>query len=340
MNSYERVMAAFRHEEADMVPLTEFGVNERVWKALGAESLYDWQLKAGYDLVSVRIKYDRKYTTETEFTDEWGIGYHDNGEATPHAVNNPIKGPEDIDKLILPDPDAPYKFQYLDKVVSDLKGERAISFSTRAFFLWAAELVGMDKLLLYMAVEPEFVDELFDKICENQIAVAKNAIKMGADFVVDTDDYGFNTGPLMSPAMFDEFCAPKIKRFADAIHEAGGKLIKHSDGNINKLLDSIVGANIDALHSIDPTANMDLAAVKAKYGDKITLIGNIDCGNLLTFGNPEEVDEAVKNAIKTAAAGGGYIVASSNTIPMTAKPENVQAIIDATRKYGKYPIAL
>ena len=49
MNSYERIMAAFRHEEADRVPITEFGVNPKVWQALGAKSLYEFQQQADYD---------------------------------------------------------------------------------------------------------------------------------------------------------------------------------------------------------------------------------------------------------------------------------------------------
>ena len=340
MTSRERIMLAFDHKEADTVPLTEFGVNEKVWRASGCDSLYEFQQKAGYDLISVRIKYNRFYSDERTFKDEWGIGYIDNGEATPHATSHPITGPEDIDKLVLPDPDDPFKFQYLEQLVHDYKGQKAICFSTRAFFLWATEMYGMDNLLVDMALEPEFVDELLDKICENQIAVAKNALRMGAEFVVDTDDYGSTHAPIISPEMFNKFCKSKITKFADAIHAAGGRMIKHSDGNINPLLADIVDCHIDALHSIDPTAHMNLAEVKAKYGDKITLFGNIDCGNLLTFGTEEDVYEAVKNAIKVAGPGGGYVVASSNTIPQTAKPENVQAIIDATRKYGKYPLNL
>ena len=340
MNGRERIMAAFDHREADTVPLTEFGVNEKIWRADGCNSLYEFQQKAGYDLISVRIKYNRFYEDETFFRDEWGIGYHDNGEATPHATVHPVQGPEDMDKLILPDPDDPFKFQYLEQLVKDYKGEKAICFSTRAFFLWASEIMGMDKLLENMALEPEFIEDLFDKIVDNQIAVAKNAIKMGAEFIVDTDDYGSNIGPIISPSMFEEFCADRIIRMADAVHEAGGKFIKHSDGNINKLLDQIVDCHIDALHSIDPTAHMNLAEVKQKYGDRITLFGNIDCGNLLTYGTVEDVENAVKEAIKVAGPGGGYVVASSNTIPQTAKPENVWAIINAARKYGKYPIEL
>ena len=205
-------------------------------------------------------------------------------------------------------------------------------------WLWACDLVGMSEMMELMYDEPEFVDELFDKIMEHQIAVCKNAIRIGADIIDETDDYGFNNGPLVSPAMFKEFCAPRIKKFADAIHEAGGKVIKHSDGDIKLLFDDIVATGVDAHHSMDPEAGVDIAYMKKTYGDKLCLIGNIDCGNLLAFGTPEDVREAVRKCIEIAGPGGGYIVASSNSLPATAKPENVKMIVDAAREFGKYPL--
>lgn len=340
MNSYERIMAAFRHEEADMVPLTEFGVNDKIWKALGAKSLYEFQQQADYDLINVRIKYKAIEDDGVNYTDEWGIGFKRNEEATGHATVHPIQGPEDMNKLILPSTDDPYRFYYLEEAVKDYKGKKAICFSTRAMFLWAAELCGMDNILMLMFTDPEFVEDLLDKILENQIGVVRNAIKMGADIIDDTDDFAFNTGPLMSPTMFDDIMAPRLKIFADAVHDAGALLIKHTDGNVNKILPSIVGCGVDAYHSIDPMAGMDLGNVKQLYGDKITLFGNVDCGNLLAFGSTEDVRMAVKECIRVGAPGGGYVLASSNTIPASAKPENVQMMIDATREFGKYPLSL
>ena len=72
-------------------------------------------------------------------------------------------------------------------------------------------------------------------------------------------------------------------------------------------------------HSVDPTAGMVLADVKKKFGDKITLFGNIDCGNLLMFKGREEVKQAVIDCIRDAAVGGGYVLASSNTIPLLSE---------------------
>ena len=99
----------------------------------------------------------------------------------------------------------------------------------------------MDNLLTLMLTDPEFVEDLLDKILDNQIKTVTNAIKAGADIIDDTDDFASGIGPLISPAMFNKFIVPRLTKFADAVHAAGGLLIKHTDGNVNKILDMIVG---------------------------------------------------------------------------------------------------
>jgi uroporphyrinogen decarboxylase len=83
---------------------------------------------------------------------------------------------------------------------------------------------------------------------------------------------------------------------------------------------------------------MDIGVVKREYGDRVCLIGNIDCGHLLPHGTAEEVEAAVKECIAQAAIGGGFILSSSNSIHSSVNPENYRAMIEATRKFGSYPL--
>ena len=69
-------------------------------------------------------------------------------------------------------------------------------------------------------------------------------------------------------------------------------------------------------------------------------MGNVDCGDLLSFGTRNEVREAVKECIRKAGKGGGYICMSSNSIHGAVKPENYVEMIKAIRDYGKYPLSL
>jgi uroporphyrinogen decarboxylase len=102
----------------------------------------------------------------------------------------------------------------------------------------------------------------------------------------------------------------------------------------------IVDSGIDCLDPIDPQGGMDLAEVKAKYGDRIAVKGNVDCVHLMSFGTPDEVVEATKEALRKGMPGGGYILSSSNSIHSAVKPENYKAMLDTLKEYGSYPMTL
>ena len=97
-------------------------------------------------------------------------------------------------------------------------------------------------------------------------------------------------------------------------------------------------AGIDAIDPLEPLAGMDIGQVKQTYGDRIALMGNLDCTELLPNATPGEVEEAVKETISKAAPGGGYVLASSNSIHPAVKPENYRAMVDAARRWGNYPL--
>ena len=154
------------------------------------------------------------------------------------------------------------------------------------------------------------------------------------------DDYAWRQGPMMSPAHFREFIYPYLKELVRHIHECGAYVIKHSDGNLWPILDMIVDSGVDAINPLEPIAGMDIAEVKAAYGQRVCVVGNIDCGELLCRGEVGEVRAAVKQCIAKASPGGGHILSSSNSIQSGAKPENVKAMANACREFGTYPIAL
>ena len=80
----------------------------------------------------------------------------------------------------------------------------------------------------------------------------------------------------------------------------------------------------------------DIYEIKAQYGDKITLVGNIDVASVLSFGTPTEVRESTREHIERLGADGGYVVCSSHSIIDSVPPENYTAMIEATKEFGTY----
>jgi uroporphyrinogen decarboxylase len=166
----------------------------------------------------------------------------------------------------------------------------------------------------------------------------KNAAEAGADVLLTGDDYAGRLGTLMSPAHFRRFVLPYLKRAVEVAKSFGLPFIKHTDGNLWKVMDDIVGSGISGLCPLEPIAHMDIGEVKRRYGDRICLAGNIDCTEVLPHGTEKDVAEAVKETIAKAAPGGGFVLSSSNSIHPGVKPDNYLAMINAARKFGNYPL--
>ncbi len=358
MNSYERFMTALlRQGEPDRVPLWELTVNEPTLSAVGAKSLEDLAEMDHLDGITIFEDMQMQLLgavqpsevvwrgqsivegTRGVVRDEWGIIWGITDLGIPYPMEGPIRSRQDLKHYTPPDPDAPHRLRSLREAVQRFKGRKAIVFLTHDGFEFPHYLRGgMENLLVDYIDDPDLAHTLAEMVNDYKIRLMRRAIREGADAIVSGDDYATAHGLMMSPAHFREFILPYLKRSIDAAHEMGVPYIKHTDGNIWSIMDMMVEAGIDAIDPIEPLAGMDIGEVKARYGDRIAVIGNVDCSLVLTQGTREEVEEAVKETIAKASPGGGHILASSNSIHPAVKPENYLAMVEAARKYGNYPI--
>jgi uroporphyrinogen decarboxylase len=152
-------------------------------------------------------------------------------------------------------------------------------------------------------------------------------------------DWASSKGPMFSPRHFQEFVFPRLLQITDLCHRYHVPYVKHTDGNINALLDGMLAAGVDGFHAIEPRAGMDIARLKREYGDRLTLIGNVDCSTVLVEGPLEAVRAQTERVIRTAAPGGGFLLSSSNSIHPGVKPEYYFEMLATARRVGRYPIA-
>lgn len=124
-------------------------------------------------------------------------------------------------------------------------------------------------------------------------------------------DYCFNVNPFYSREMFGEFIQPYLRDILTYFRESGYYSIKHTDGNVMPILDMIVDCHPDAVHSLDPQGGVDLKEAKRLYGDRVCLIGNVNCG-LMQTGTEEELIADVRRALHDGMPGYGYIFSTSN----------------------------
>jgi len=212
-------------------------------------------------------------------------------------------------------------------------------------FQTACDLRGTENFLRDMALNPEFAEVLLKKVTSVIEGLLKLAMQAGGKFFnmieLPGDDYAGNTSTIMSPVMFRKLIKPCIERLVKAIreHNPNTKILLHSDGAITKLLPDIIELGVDIIHPVEPLPATDLPVIKDEFGEQVAFLGGIDISHAMP-GSREDVVAETKRRIAQLGPGGGYILAPSNHLQADVSPENVVALFESARKFGKYPIQI
>lgn len=356
MTSRERVLCTLNLKEPDRVPIFDFVYSRKLYRhVLGktpeyynAEDIMNCAKKIGYDLMVIPMGgfgglrvHDTKLNV---YKDDWGTTYQkETGISWPAdaPIAHPLKDRRDWENYTVPDPLIDSRFEELRIAVKMAKETKiAVVGGVRGPFTAAWLLFGLEGFCYLLYDHPELADEVMETCADFFIKGGLKMVEEGADAILFADDYGSVTSPLISPELHRKYVIPHLKRMSDTFKKAGVPFIMHSDGNIRPLLDNIVDTGINGYHPIERKAGMDIAEVKRSFGKRICLIGNVNNKSTLLNGSVEDVRNEVIECIKTAAPGGGYILASDHSLHDEIPIENIFALYEAGREFGKYPIAI
>jgi uroporphyrinogen decarboxylase len=344
MTSRERVLTAFEHEEPDRVPCW-CGASVEFWeKAKRRLQLDDEALRIrfGDDFRRVLAEYsgpDFELSEGATYRTVFGVEREGLGYGQP--MSHPLAGAtvDDVNDYSWPDP------AWMD--VSKIKPQ-ALAYGGQYAILggdwspfWhdAIDLLGMENLYMKMYDEPELVDALMQHLVDYYIAVSRRIFDAAGD-VIDIffigNDLGSQTGPLLSPELFERFVLPHLRRLIDLGHCYRLKVQLHCCGGFAPLIPSLIEAGLDGVHAIQPSCyGMNLRELKRDFGDKILFNGAIDSHHVLIEGTPETVHTKTREVLDIMSPGGGYVAgASHDTILEETPVENVLAMFDAIREYG------
>jgi uroporphyrinogen decarboxylase len=187
--------------------------------------------------------------------------------------------------------------------------------------------VGLEQFTYLLVEYPDIVDALLE--CNTLSAVAwmeHLPDDHGLEALFSGDDIAFKGGPMLAPAWFEEHYHHRMARVTAAYHARGVKMLFHSDGNLNAILDGLVDAGIDGLNPIEVLAHMDVADIHRRH-PHLFMAGAIDVSQLLPLGTPAEVRDTVRRTID--AAEGRLMVGSSTELNNEVPLENYLALRDA-----------
>jgi len=230
--------------------------------------------------------------------------------------------------------------RFHQRLVDDY-GDRILSvgYAAPGIFENSWQPMGFVNFTKLVYQKPEFVKRMVAFHTDFYLRYLEGVMQSGVDVVLAGDDLGQKTGPLMRPELIEKFYGESYRRVSELVRRHNKKLIFHSCGNIYLFLDKFVDWGFDGLITMEPTAGMDLAKVREHVGHRLVLIGNLDVSHLLVKGSRQEIEDAVKQALRAAAPGGGYVLSAAHTHPLV-DPTRLQWMIEAAHRWGKYPIRL
>lgn len=353
MTSHDRVLTALAHREPDHVPCW-LGASPE-WKeiARGHLGLPDDESLLGYlgdDFRRVFSQYAGPPDThptanlshpQATYRTPFGIERHGYGYGMP--LDMPLKDARTVAEVHAypwPDPD------WID--VSHIRGE-ALQYDRQYAILggewspfWhdAIDLLDFDGLIYHMYDCPEVVDAVMQHTAGYYLEVSRRIFEASGD-AIDIffigNDFGAQTGPLLSPKFFRRFILPQLRRFVDLGHEFGKFVILHCDGSIRAFIPDMIAIGLDGMQSVQSLCSgMGLQGLKHDFGQEFTFMGGIDTQALIE-GTTEQARQLTRSTLEIMMPGGGFIASPSHDYLLPETPvENVIVMYETIKEFGAY----
>ncbi|HSA96811.1 MAG TPA: uroporphyrinogen decarboxylase family protein [Acidobacteriota bacterium] len=259
------------------------------------------------------------------FIDEWGCRFENAQRGIIGQVKEArVRSWDDVDAVRPP----------REKLSVDLDAVDDFCGRSDAFVLantWARPfellqfLRGSETLYIDLAERPPGLFRLLGKIH----AFFKEELELWAatevDALVFADDWGGQSGLLVSPDLWRAIFKPVYRDYVEIAHRNGKYAFMHSDGHIAAILPDLVEIGLDALNS--QLFCMDIAGIGRRFAGKLTFWGEIDRQRLLPYGTPADIAAAVRTVHRALWRQGGAIAQCEFGIG--ARPENVAAVFEA-----------
>jgi uroporphyrinogen decarboxylase len=229
----------------------------------------------------------------------------------------------------------PLFLEALQILLDELGDELLVSAGLPGPFTTAANIRGTENFLRDIYYNPELAHKTLRLALNSTVVFVEEAGKLGVQFNIADPTA---SGSLISPRHFQEFALPYLQELVKAILRTGAdRPSLHICGRTVKVWGYMADTGAGIL-SLDNT--VDLADAKQAVGDRIALSGNVKPMETMLLGTPGDVEEDVKECLRKAYdSPKGYILALGCGLPPNSPPENIHALFESARKYGRYPLS-
>ncbi len=280
------------------------------------------------------------YNAEAEYTDIWGVVRRRPPRGHYYVVHSPFEKDElslaDLDAHPWPSPaqvDVPGLQREAERLRRETDCALVVHIPGRLFSL-GQFMCGFANWLVQLKVNPDFCEALLDRGLEIQLAMAGEALKAvgdAVDILYLADDYGMQTGPLISPELFRRIFKPRMARLIQFLRERSpARIAFHSCGSVYALIPDFIDVGVELLNPVQVSAaDMDTARLGREFGRRLAFWGAVDSQQVLPRATPAAVRSEVAQRIRDLRPG--YIPFSVHNIQAEVPPENILAMVNAIR---------
>ena len=354
MNSKERIRAAIEHKETDRVPTTMQCVEtawENIQKYLQVETReevlqhfdIDTRIMDLPPYIGPTVEPYKNEKGEMVYTDsigcqyinKWnGVEYNQHIIVRPYDVIETFEDFEKFDGWLNPDN---YDYNAVTEFVKQHE-DKAIRIGWPGPYQVFTLMYDAETFYVNMYEEPELLQAMLDRYCKASYDIYERmyeAANNQVDIMRCCDDYGTQISMLFSTSMWDEFFAKNTKMFVDQAHRHGAYYMQHSCGAVRPIIGRLIDCGVDALDPVQKVTGMEVDGLKADFGDKICFQGGVDTQKILPLGTTREVYDETTRIIKALYKKGGYILSGSQEFEGDVPPENICALYEAAKQFGK-----
>lgn len=353
MTSRERVGLVLRHQRPDRVPIQEafWEATENRWRREGLP-----EGVSADDYFGTEVRYltvDNSFgfpEEEVERTDEfvvvrdsWGVLKKDwlDHRSTPELLDFAIKSRDEWDesKHLLTTEAGRVNWDWVKREHARLREQGMfVCISAIPGYEATWRKVGVERLLMAIAEDPDWVREMYEYDTHMIIGMARLYFAEGLDFdgAWLWDDLGYRNAPLFSPRAYREQLFPYHKQLCDFFHSHGLPVILHSCGRVLEFVPMLIEAGFDCLQPLEVKAGMDLAQMVREYGRDLTFMGGVDVRTFFAEDEAEMEREVTQKLAVGMSNPCGYIFHSDHSIPSQVSFSRYARVVELVKQHGRY----
>lgn len=273
----------------------------------------------------------------TVWTDVWGtVWKKELAGVMGFPQVHPLAKVEDFKTYQWPDADDERICGRIYRMAEEFGGGDQFLSGSHRETLWEKcyMLVGMENIMTYLFTEPNFAREVFGRIMDFQLGIAKHYLAVGIEIAALGDDLGTQAGPLLGPRIVDEFLVPEYRRLFELYRKRGLIIAFHSCGNIESVLETFMELGVDVLNPVQASAN-DLDKVRTVTQGRMALQGAVSTHAIMT-GPVERIVAETRRRMWQLGREGGYFCGPDQGLPF---PEShIEALRRTVEEYGVCPL--